>query len=176
MKCMVVYSSKTGNTKMIADAICEALPQSTEIYPVHNSPDPDEYDFIAVGGWVDKGMPDEAIQSYMQKIHNKNIGIFLTLGAYPDSQHASESIQKACELLKDNNILGTFICQGKVDPKLIEMMTQMTKDKPDHPHAMNDERKARLAEATKHPDEQDCLNAAKAFNKILQKLQGAPNA
>jgi flavodoxin len=173
---MVVYSSKTGNTKMIAEAIHKALPQDTEIYPVDNAPSPDHYDFIAVGGWVDKGMPDEAIQSYMQKIHNKSIGIFLTLGAYPDSQHAAESLQKACELLKDNTILGTFICQGKVDPNLIQMMAQMTKDKPDHPHAMNDERKARLAEAAKHPNEQDCRNAVDTFKKMFEKLQGASNA
>lgn len=161
---------------MIAEAIHKVLPRDCEIYPVQQAPEPDGYDFIAIGGWVDKGMPDEAIQSYMQKIHNKSIGIFMTLGAYPDSQHAAESIQKACELLKDNTILGTFICQGKVGPKLIEMMAQMTKDKPNHPHAMNDERKDRLAEAAKHPNDQDCRNAAETFNKIFQKLQGAPNA
>ena len=176
MKCMVVYSSKTGNTKIIAEAIRKVLPQNSELYSVQNAPAPDKYDFIAVGGWVDKGMPDESTRNYMQKIRNKNIGIFLTLGAYPDSQHATESMEKTCELLKDNTILGTFICQGKVDSKLIEMMSQMTKDKPDHPHAMNDERKARLAEAAKHPNEQDCCNAANTFNKMLEKLQGVSNA
>ncbi|AQQ09868.1 flavodoxin [Sedimentisphaera cyanobacteriorum] len=176
MKCMVVYSSKTGNTKIIAEAIHKALPQDTELYPVENAPSSDHYDFIAVGGWVDKGMPDEAIQNYMQKIHKKSIGIFLTLGAYPDSQHAAESLQKACELLNDNTILGSFICQGKVDPKLIEMMAKMTKDKPEHPHAMNDERKARLAEAAKHPNDQDCRNAAETFKKMIEELKGQSNA
>ncbi len=176
MKCMVVYSSKTGNTKMIAEAIHKALPQNAELYSVHNAPDPAEYDFIAVGGWVDKGVPDEATQNYMQKVRNKHVGIFMTLGAYPDSQHAAEAMQKARECLKDNTILGTFICQGKVEPELIEMMARMTKDKPDHPHAMNDERKARLVEAAKHPNDQDCQNAADTFTKMLKKFQGASNA
>jgi flavodoxin len=176
MKCMVVYSSKTGNTKMIAEAICKAMPQNTEFYAVENAPSPDGYDFIAVGGWVDKGRPDEAAQHYMQNIHKQRVGLFLTLGACPDSQHAAESMQKAKDLLKDNQILGCFICQGKVAPELIDMMARMTKDQPDHPHAMNEERRARLAQAAKHPDEQDCRNAAAAFSKMLENIQGTANA
>lgn len=87
----------------------------------------------------------------------------MTLGAYPDSKHASESIQKARELLKDNNILGAFICQGKVDPQLIKWMQDMTKNHPSHPHAMNEESKARLAEAAKHPNEQDRVRRSGAM-------------
>lgn len=41
---------------------------------------------------------------------------------------------------------------------------------------MNDERKARLAEASKHPNEQDCRNAADTFKKMIEELQGKSNA
>ncbi len=173
MKYMVVYSSKTGNTKMIAKAINKALPEESEVFSVQNAPEPNDYDFIAIGGWVDKGMPDAAMQNYMNKIKNKNVGIFMTLGAYPDSQHAKDSMQKARQLLKDNDILCEFICQGKVDPQLIKRMREMTKNNPYHPHAMNEERKARLAEAAKHPNQLDCQNAAEAFAKIFENIQGA---
>lgn len=171
MKCLVVYSSKTGNTKMIAQSIINAMSDDTDLYAVEDAPDPENYDFIAVGAWVDKGMPDAKAQTYMLRIKNKKVGIFLTLGAYPDSEHANDSMRKACGLLEGNDIRCTFICQGKVDPKLIEMMQQMTKDNPDHPHAMNEERKARLAEAAKHPDQGDCWNAARIFKETVAILE-----
>jgi flavodoxin len=59
---MVIYSSKTGNTKMIAEAIHKALPQDTEIYPVDNAPCPNNYDFIAVGGWACLYQPNLQLQ------------------------------------------------------------------------------------------------------------------
>ncbi len=155
---------------MIAEAIHQIMPDGSEIYPVQQAPAPDGYDFIAVGGWVDKGMPDKLTADYMQRIQGKTVGIFMTLGAYPDSDHARDSMQKAEELLKGNTVCGTFICQGKVDPKLIEMMQKMTQDNPDHPHAMDEERKGRLAEAAKHPNEQDCQNAAQKFTEIIAAL------
>lgn len=176
MKCMVVYSSKTGNTKMIAEAIINVLPAGSEIYSAEQAPLPDDYDFIAVGGWVDKGMPDEGAKKYMQMIRGKNVGIFMTLGAYPDSEHAKESMKKAKDLMTGNNILVTFICQGKVDPELIKWMQDISKNNPAHPHAMDEKRRIRLAEATKHPDQQDCQNAASAFANIVETIQGVANA
>jgi hypothetical protein len=42
--------------------------------------------------------------------------------------------------------------------------------KDDPNHAMTPERKARLAEAEKHPDENDLTNARKTFEKISDNL------
>jgi len=170
MKTLVVYSSKTGNTKMIAEAIYECLPKPKEIHPVQHAPSPGGYDFIAVGGWVDKGMPDSAAAEYMRTIQGKNVGIFLTLGAYPDSPHAHESMGKAKELLAGNTLIAEFICQGKVAPDLIQWMQRLAQENPEHQHGMNSERKARLAEAAKHPDQQDCRNAKHAFARAVKQL------
>ena len=57
-----------------------------------------------------------------------------------------------------NEVLGHFRCQGKVDPKLLERMKQMSGT----PHQDSPERQARLAEAAKHPNAEDCM-AAEAF-------------
>ena len=85
MKILVVYSSKTGNTKKIADAIFEILPEPKEIYSVQDAPPPEGYDFIAAGFWVNKGTADNAAQKYMKTIKGKKVGLFATLGAYPNS-------------------------------------------------------------------------------------------
>lgn len=165
MKHMIVYSSKTGNTRMVAKAIHGVFPQSTEIYSVEDAPDPEPYDFIALGFWVDKGTADTKARAYFKRVKGKKIGLFGTLGAYPDSDHAKECLKRIRQLNQENNILGDFLCQGKVDPNLIRMMETKMKDDPHH--SMTPERKKRLAEAEKHPDEADLISARGAFQKIL---------
>ena len=163
MKSMVVVSSRTGNTRMVAEAVFEALPEPKEIFNVEDAPPPDGYDFIALGFWVDKGTADAKAMAYFKAVADKKIGVFGTLGAYPDSDHARECMARVCDLLSGNQILGTFLCQGRVDPKLIKMMEKM---KDDPHHSMTPERKARLAEAAKHPDENDLENAKDQFEKM----------
>jgi flavodoxin len=169
MKNLIVYSSKTGNTKKIAEAIKSHSPDDTDFFSVARAPSPDNYDIIALGFWVDKGMPDEFAAAYMKKIRGMKVGLFMTLGAYPDSEHAKKSMEKAVAVLEanDNLVLAKFICQGKVDPELIEKMRKMTETNPDHPHKMDDKRKVRLAEAAKHPNEDDCKRAAEIFQKVF---------
>jgi flavodoxin len=171
MNSLVVYSSRTGNTKKVAYAVYEALPEPKSIHPVEEAPLPDAYDFIVLGFWVDKGTADEKARQYMNQIQECDVGLFGTLGAYPDSDHAMECRQKVLELMTGNRIHGLFMCQGKVDPALVEAMAKMVKDQPDHPHAMTPERKARLAEAAKHPDEQDLINARTMFRQMATALK-----
>lgn len=168
MKNLVVYSSLTGNTRMIAEAIHAVMPKGTEIAPIKQAPDPAAYDFIAIGFWVDKGMPDKASQTYMERVRGKKVGIFGTLGAYPDSEHARDTMKKAADLLPDCELMGDFICQGKVDPKLLAAMAKMT----NNPHPNNPEREARLAEAARHPNAEDCAKAQAAFKNIVARLAG----
>ena len=122
MKYLVVYSSRTGNTKKVAEAIYQIVPEEKSISPVENAPDPSDYDFIAVGYWVDKGDVDTAAKSYMEKLNGQTVGLFFTLGAYPDSEHAEKAAERGRELCHKANVIGTFICHGKVDPKLIKQV------------------------------------------------------
>jgi len=169
MKNLVVYSSRTGNTRMIAEAIYSIMPEGTELFPVEEAPDPSGYDFVALGFWVDKGAPDDAMMKYMNRVHKKSVGLFGTLGAWPDSDHARDCMAKAAGLLPDSQVLGTFLCQGKIDPKLLAAMAKMGKNSP---HPMTEERRARIAEAAKHPNEADCEAARKVFAGIMKKLGG----
>ena len=173
MKALVVYSSKTGNTKKVAEAIHGVFQQGTDLYRVEDAPSPDNYDLIALGFWVDKGLPDAEALRYLNKIKGKHVGLFMTLGAYPDSDHAHQSMQKAEHLLEGNTILGTFICQGKVADSLVRQMAGLSGKSP---HAMTPERTARLLEAAKHPDQKDLDNARAAFSRIIRQYAGAIHA
>jgi flavodoxin len=168
MKSMVVYSSKTGNTRKVAEAIYAVLPEPKEIYPVEEAPPADAYDFLALGFWVDKGRADAKAEGYISAVKGKKIGLFGTLGAYPDSDHARASMENAVQLTTGNELMGTFLCQGRVDPALVKWMAENMKDDPNH--AMTPERRARLAEGERHPDESDLSDARKAFKKMSDKL------
>ena len=165
MKSMIVYSSKTGNTRMVAKAIQAVFPHGTEVYSVEDAPDPDFYDFLALGFWVDKGSADPKARGYFKRVKGKKIALFGTLGAYPDSDHATQCLERVRELNHANEILGEFLCQGRVDPDLVRMMETKMKDDPHH--SMTPERKKRLAEAEKHPDEADLTAARIYFRDLL---------
>ena len=170
MKSLIVYSSRTGNTKKVAEAINEVMPNAT-ITPINSeAPDYKDFDIIAIGYWVDKGLPDAKVLDYFQTLQNTKIILFGTLGAYPHSDHAKDCIKKSEALLtesgRNNKVLGSFLCMGKVDPRILEMMAKMPQN-PQHP--MSEERKQRIEEAKKHPDDADLVNAQTFVKELLEK-------
>lgn len=165
MKSIIVYSSVTGNTKKVAEAVAAVFPQTVDLYTVETAPPADAYDLIALGFWVDRGTADQKAQAYLRTIHGKKVALFATLGAYPDSDHAVKSMANAAALLtEDNELLGTFICQGKVTPRLVDKFKDFP---PGHPHAMTPEREARHREAAKHPDTNDLQTVQILFAEYL---------
>lgn len=170
MKTLLVYSSRTGNTRKVAEAILEVMPTGTPIFSVEEAPPPDNYDFIALGYWVDRGGPDKAAKEYLTKIKGTKIGLFGTLGAYPDSEHAIKAMANSEDLAKiGNQVLGHFICMGKIDPALTKKFKGLP---PDHPHSMTPERMARQLEATKHPNDDDLTMARNVFRAMVKDLGG----
>ncbi len=167
MKVLVTWSSKTGNTKSVGESLAAVCPADTTLCPIAEAPaGGGDYDLVVLGYWVDKGMPNKECRDYLKGISGKKIAFFGTLGAYPDSQHAKDCMAKAAELAESNEVCGSFICQGKVDPVLLEKMAKM----PDNRHPMTEERKARIEEAKKHPNEQDFDNARAWLQQVLSGL------
>jgi len=165
MQKLVVYSSWTGNTKMIAEAVAEAL-APCDLRSVDDAPDSSAYDFIAVGYWVNKGMPDVACQQFMATVKNKKVALFGTLGVDPSHDHAKDCARKGEDLMREggNTVYGTVLSQGKIDPKVIEAMKEMAQDV----HPMTPERIARIEAANSHPDAEDCRRSKKAFVEFFR--------
>ncbi|HKI81781.1 MAG TPA: flavodoxin family protein, partial [Pseudodesulfovibrio sp.] len=121
MSLLVVYSSRTGNTRKVAESALEALPGKVVVAPVEDAPDPNGHRAVAVGFWVDRGGPDKAALQYMQGLKGGKVAAFGTLGADPGSPHAGDVLQRIKELLQENELLGQFLCQGRVDPAVVEV-------------------------------------------------------
>jgi flavodoxin len=164
MKTLVVYSSRTGNTRKVAEAVRKVMPGDGVLESVQSAPAPDGFDFIALGFWVDKGTADAKTLEYIKKIQGKKVGLFMTLGAYPDSEHAKKCMAAVKALLEPaNTVIREFICQGKIDPALAKTFESFP---PGHPHAMTPERRKLHEEAATHPDEKDLAGAAACFGGI----------
>ena len=171
MKCLVVYSSVTGNTRSVAEAIHQIMPPGTVLSPVQNAPEPGEFDFLALGFWVHRAMPDPRMFRYMERVRGKNVAWFGTLAAWPDSPHAKQVRDNAQSLLRANQIQGGFLCQGRLEAKRFAAAMKPGHGNPTHP--MTDERRARLVEANKHPDETDFAAARQAFTAFLGQCENS---
>lgn len=167
LRAAVVYSSVTGNTRRVAEALTlEDLP----LFSVTQAPDLEAYDLLALGFWVRKGLPDARSQRCWAGLHGKRIFLFGTLGAWPHSAHACRCLEGARVLLtaNGNRIVGEFLCQGRVSPHVLAASAR----KGTHP--MTEGRAARLAEAARHPHAGDLAAARTCWQSILSAL--APQA
>lgn len=167
MQNLVVFSTLTGNTEKIANAIFSVVSGEKEIINIKDikNIDINKFEKIIIGYWVDKGDADERTKKFIETLKNKKVSTFGTLGADPNSEHAKQSMEKVKKFLEENgNIVEKeFICRGAIDPKLIERFREMTKNGMTGHHAATLESERRWAEAAKHPNENDIENVKKFF-------------
>lgn len=159
MNILITYSTRTGNTEKVAAAMAKALGKSASLIRAEDlSADIPHYDLVLAGFWADRGTANQDSRDVLKRLHGTKVAVFGTCGAYADSDHARECLANAAALVpEDSTVLGTWICQGKVDPKIVEMMAAMFPK--GHPHSMTPERIARLEEAKKHPNGEDLAHA-----------------
>ncbi len=175
-KVLMVYSSKTGNTEMVAKEIkkeaeaCLKFPLT--FCRIEDAPDPNDFDAVIIGFWIDRGRPERKSLEYIEKLHDKKAAFFSTLGASPDSVHGKKCLDTTRALFQSrgNLLIGEYLCQGKIDDKLIEVFKHVPKD---HPMFYNEENKKLYAEAKSHPDEDDLKGAREVFRKIFRELKDA---
>lgn len=170
MKTLVVYSSLTGNTKKVAEAVAEVMPSCT-LCAVEDAPaSVEKYGLVGVGFWASKGQPDVKTREWLKGVTNTHLAFFGTLGAKPESEHAKECMEKVEELAlmpeRGNIVLGSWMCQGKIDPKIVEVMKKLNLDV--HRDLLKDS--SRIEEAARHPDEDDRRAARDFFHQILENM------
>ena len=112
----IIYSSKTGNTKKLAEAIYNTLPQNKcDYYGTVDKIDDVLSNVIYIGFWTEKGNADHLTKDFLNKLRNKKIFLFGTAG-YGESEKYFEGIINNVKKNIDssNTIIGSFMCQGKM--------------------------------------------------------------
>lgn len=167
MNTLVVYSSLTGNTKMVCEKVYEIIEGEKSIVSISDIKELniDSFNRFIIGFWVDKGTADKRTREFIKKLSKKEIAFIGTLGAEPESDHGKKVFERVTELCnKNNNLLGGFLCRGKIDPKLVEKMGKFPLKLV---HPLTPERLERIEGAKSHPNEKDFENAQNYFKSLF---------
>ena len=165
MKVLIAYSSKTGNTRQLAEALHLALPNA-DLCPVANAPNPAHYDLIFAGFWVEAENANKDTVAFLKRLSGKPVALFATLGAYPDSRHAADSLTAAANEIPDGNVVDRFICQGAIDPNMIGWMEKLPADADNAP---TESRRQLWKDAETHPDAADLQAVTDWALAVLEK-------
>ena len=150
----IIFSSATGNTKLLAETLHGALPLEQCAYFGPWNREIPETPVVYVGFWTDKGSADPDTLALLKELRNKKVFLFGTAG-FGESPAYFEKVLCAVRAGLDdsNKILGTFMCQDKM-PQAVKDRYLRMKAQPEHP-ANIDALIANFDRALSHPDEAD---------------------
>lgn len=160
MSYSIVYSSRTGNTALLAQTIRDTLPASDCVY--FGAPDAKALaaDTIYAGFWTDKGTCDEQIAQFLQSLSGQKVFLFGTAGFGGAPAYFEQILNRVRENLPETTeLIGSYMCQGKM-PAAVRARYETMEDNP---------RRAAMIEnfdrALSHPDAQDLDALANAVRR-----------
>ena len=161
MKTLIVYAGQTGNTRKLAEALNNLLGGEKTFCHIDHAPDPEGFDLITLGFWLQGGKPDTKSSGYLARIDGANLFLFATHGAAADSDHARKAMAHAKSLAPSARLLGTFNCPGEVNPSFLEKARQKNPPPPwieDAPDAVG------------HPDPSDISRLTSVVKERLSEF------
>lgn len=163
MRYSIVYSSKTGNTRQLAEAIERQLPAGDLLYC--GAPDAAalQADVLFVGFWTDKGTCDETVAQLLKQAEGKTVYLFGTAGFGQSQQYFDQILARVRENLPAGAVYGGgYMCQGRMPQAVRSRYEAMQVKEPENARykMLIENFDAALA----HPDTND-LEAAAAWTK-----------
>ena len=133
MTCAIVYSSRTGNTKQLAEAVRASLGEQTCLYMGPPDDRALTADRLYVGFWTDKGTCDAATAGFLSKVSGK-----------------------------ENTLIGSFMCQGRMPMAVRERYEKMC-SAPSSPGMPDPKKMLEnFDRALQHPDAEDLSHLTSA--------------
>ena len=150
----ILFSSMTGNTKELADAIREILPEETlDYFGLCKDADP-QSEILYIGFWTDKGTADESTSDFLKQLRGKQVFLFGTAGFGGSEEYFSKILKKAERSLdRSNTVFGRYMCQGKM-PLSVRQRYEGMKKQPIHLPNL-DALIENFDNALSHPDAED---------------------
>ncbi len=181
MKGLIVYSSKTNNTRRMAEAIFHRLQQDHDLDFLTTGAvgSLSGYDFVLVGGYNDKNVLDRASREFLERGGFPHLGIFATAGAGSDTEPGKEFLSYLQGLLPEDS-LGCYLCPGKVSPMLYRgiklvpaaLLGMVRKDLRNSLSSKEvKENLLKFCEASREATDQELEAAAEYFEKAIQTVK-----
>lgn len=150
MSYAIVYSSRTGNTAMLAQAVREALPQEDCRYFGAPAPQALTADTVYVGFWTDKGTCDEPTARFLQSLTDQKVFLFGTAGFGGAPAYFQQILDRVkANLAPGVQVTGTYMCQGKM-PQAVRDRYAAMEESPRRTTMLEN-----FDQALSHPDQED---------------------
>lgn len=125
MKICVLFDSKTGNTRQLAERIRAR-------YRDLLTDTPADAEVVFWGSWTDKGLPSAAMQEVAATLHGKRVFVFGTCGFGGSQEYYDALFSRAAALLpEDNTVIGRFYCPGQMPPSVRARYVSLLQAHPD---------------------------------------------
>lgn len=169
---LIVVSSRTGNTMLLAQTLHDVfggLLVRTDAIPEDLS----SFNPVMLGFWCDRGMAPDDMKAAARRMSGKRIGCFATLGGDPGTQKAKDWMAEVSNSLVEsgmgNTLECTFLCRGRIDPKLFDAMSKKLQAELPMEEAQKAARarEARRLASEHHPDRADLENVVEAFRQLF---------
>ena len=150
MSYAIVYSSRTGNTKALADAIREVLPPEDCCY--FGAPDAAALaaQRLYIGFWTDKGTCDGDTAAFLAQLTNQEVFLFGTAGFGGSAEYFEQIAHRVETLLPAGvTVLGHHLCQGRM-PMTVRQRYAAMEDSPRRTQMLEN-----FDAALSHPDAED---------------------
>ena len=166
MKYAIVYASKTGNTRLLAETIRSLLPAQDLIYFGEPSREALSAQRIYAGFWTDKGTCDAAFAEFLKTLTDQQLFLFGTAGFGGAPGYYEKILDRVKALLPQGvRVLGTYLCQGKMPMSVRDRYEKLQKSPVPVPNL-----KAMIENfdrALSHPDGEDLEGLKQAVRETL---------
>ena len=150
MKYAIVYSSRTGNTELLAQRLRDSLPTEDCLYMGPPNEEALAAEKLYVGFWTDKGTCDESIAAFLRSITHQQVFLFGTAGFGGAPAYFEKILAAVKENLSETaTVTGSYMCQGKMPVSVRKRYESMEESAGRQAMLDNFDR------ALSHPDEQD---------------------
>ena len=129
MKYAIVFSSQTGNTKQLAEAVSSVLPQADLCFFGSPSQEALQAERLFIGFWTDKGRCNQEITDFLKTLKGKEVFLFGTAGFGGSQEYFDKILSSVRKCLgASNTVIGTYMCQGKMPQSVRDHCTAVVWD------------------------------------------------
>ena len=167
MRIAIVFSSATGNTAQVAQALREACAGHETVAYGQPPQNVDRAELVFAGSWTDKGSCTAEMKAFLQDLHGKRVALFGTAGfGISELYFASLAERFKGEVPQGNQVVSTFFCTGKMPAAVRERYETQLKEKPGDGKLESMLRAFDLA--LSHPDKADLEGAAQFAREAME--------
>lgn len=155
----IVYESSTGNTEQLAQAVAAALP-SGECRAFGRVDEVDraavaQADRVYAGFWTNRGDCGDELAEMLATLADKDVFLFGTAGFGADATYFAGVMSRvAVHLPASAQVVGSFMCQGRMPASVRARYAQTAAAKPEQAARMQ-QLIDNFDEAANHPNDDD---------------------